>query len=97
MSVPCCAELVHLIRSFTNVFTDTPSRTHLVNQDIDVGDAPPIRQRFTVCRLRNINILNSEIQHMLVNDFAEPLFSSWASPCLLVHKQDGTFRFFTDY
>lgn len=34
---------------------------------------------------------------MLDNDIAEPSFSSWAPPCLWVHKQNETFWFCTDY
>ncbi len=36
--------------------------------------------------------LESEVQYMLENDIAAPSCSSWASPCLLVRKLDGTFR-----
>lgn len=41
--------------------------------------------------------LENEIDYMLKNDIAEPSFSSWASPSLLVNKSDGSFRFCTDY
>ena len=34
---------------------------------------------------------------MLESKIAEPSFSSWASPCILVSKPDGTNRFCTDY
>ncbi len=37
------------------------------------------------------------MNYMLKHDIAEPSFSSWASPCLLVPKSDGTMRFCTDF
>lgn len=41
-----CAELISLIRSYPALFSDVPSRTHLVEHDVEVGDAAPIKQRF---------------------------------------------------
>lgn len=41
--------------------------------------------------------LDEEIEYMLTNNIAEPSFSSWASPSLLVTKPDKSFRFCTDY
>lgn len=40
------AELSALVNGYTSLFGDTPSRTHLMNHDIDVGEPQPIRQRF---------------------------------------------------
>ncbi len=37
------------------------------------------------------------MNYMLKHDIAEPSCSSWASPCLLVPKSDGTMRFCTDF
>ena len=34
---------------------------------------------------------------MLENDIIEPSYSPWSSPCILVTKADGTWRFVTDY
>ena len=34
---------------------------------------------------------------MVDHDIAEPSFSPWSSPCLLVPKPDGTSRFCTDF
>lgn len=39
-------ELLSLIRSYPVLFSDTPSQTHLIEHDIDIGDAKPIKQRF---------------------------------------------------
>ena len=55
------AELTELIRSFPTLFGDTPSRTHLIEHDIDVGACTPIKQRFyrskTLVRKRIIRIV----------------------------------------
>lgn len=40
------AELINLINEFPMLFSDTPTQTHLLQRDIDVGDVSPVRQRF---------------------------------------------------
>lgn len=65
--------------------------------DIDVVAVVPIKQCFYRVSLEKLRHLESGIKYMLVNDFAVPSFSSWASPCLLVSKPDGSLRFCTDY
>lgn len=85
-------ELTSLILSFPALFSDTPSQTHLVVHDIDVGDAEPIRQRFyRVSQDKRVQ-LESEVKYMLEHNIAQPSSSSWASPCVLVGKPDHTFR-----
>ncbi|KAI2647211.1 Retrovirus-related Pol polyprotein [Labeo rohita] len=39
-------ELTKVMHEFSALFGDTPSRTHLIEHDVEVGDASPIRQRF---------------------------------------------------
>lgn len=41
--------------------------------------------------------LEAEVEYLLKNGLAEPSYSSWASPCILVRKANGSFRFCTDY
>lgn len=81
-------ELCSLIRSYPpTLFSDVPTWTHLVEHDIDVGDAVPIRQRFYRTSPGKRKQLEVEVKYMLQNGIAEPSHSSWASPCLLVAKQ----------
>lgn len=40
---------------------------------------------------------HSEIAYMLEHDFIEHSNSSWSSPCILVPKPDGSYRFCTDF
>ena len=41
--------------------------------------------------------LDKEVQYMLKNDIIEESQSNWSSPCILVPKHDGGFRFCTDF
>ena len=42
-------------------------------------------------------LLDKEVQYMLKNDIIEESQSNWSSPCILVPKHDGGFRFCTDF
>ncbi len=97
LSAERSAELSALIHSYPCLFGDTPRQTHLIEHDIDVGNAQPIRQRFYRVSEEKRKIMDTEIQYMLENGIAEPSSSSWASPCLLVEKSDKSSRFCTDY
>ena len=90
-------ELAELIRSYPTIFGDAPTQTHLIEHDIDVGDALPIRQRFYRVSYDKRQMLDKEVDYMLKHGIAKNSASSWASPCLLVGKPDGTQRFCTDY
>lgn len=90
-------QLSELIKSHPSLFGDTPTRTSLIEHDIDVGDAKPIRQRFFRVSVDKQNIIDKEVQYMLDNNLAVPSFSSWASPCLIVQKSDKSPRMCTDF
>lgn len=44
-----CTELTDLVGQYLELFKDTPSRTHLIEHDLDVGESDPIKQRFYRC------------------------------------------------
>ncbi len=90
-------DLTQLLWEFPGLFSHIPTCTHLIQHDVDVGDAQPIRQRFYRAPVSKREALESEIQYMLENGIAVPSCSSWASPCLLVRKADSTYIFCTDY
>ena len=88
-------ELFGLILSFPVLLSDIP--TNLIEHNIDVGNVDPIPPRFYRVSPEKQTCLDAEIRYTLDSDIAEPSFSSWASPCILVSKPDGTNRFCTDY
>ena len=79
------SNLIKLISEYGSLFPDTLTCTNLIEYDIDVGDAAPIRQRYYSVSLDKRRQLEKEGDHMLKNEIAEPSFSSWASPSLLVN------------
>lgn len=91
------SELKALILEFPCLFSDTPSCTTVIEHDIEVGDAKPIRQRFYRTGADKRKSLDDSVQYLLENGLAIQSYSSWASPCLLVKKPDHTYRFCTDY
>ena len=90
-------QLSHLIHEHEHLFTDVPRRTSVVLHDVDVGDSPPVKQHPYRANPTKLKLLRKEIEYMLANDIIEPSAGEWSSPCVLVPKKDGTFRFCTDY
>ena len=90
-------DLIHLIEQFPDLFRDVPLQTHTTTHDVDVGDASPIKQHPYRLSPIKANIMKKEIQSMLDNNIIKTSMSDWSSPCLLVPKKDGSYRFCTDY
>ena len=90
-------ELAEVITQYREVFPDVPSKTKLIEHDVDVGDSAPIKQHpYRVSPMKK-ELLDKEVQYMLKNDIIEESQSDWSSPCILVPKHDGGFRFCTDF
>ena len=90
-------ELAEVITQYREVFPDVPSKTNLIEHDVDVGDSAPIKQHpYRVSPMKK-ELLDKEVQYMLENDIIEESQSNWSSPCILVPKHDGRFRFCTDF
>ncbi|XP_048044029.1 uncharacterized protein LOC125266937 isoform X1 [Megalobrama amblycephala] len=90
-------DIIKLVSSFPSLFSDVPTRTHVIEHDIDVGMAQPVKQHpYRVNPLKR-KLLQKEVDYLLAHNLAEPSFSSWSSPCILVSKSDHSYRFCTDY
>ena len=90
-------ELAEVITQYREVFPDVPSKTNLIEHDVDVGDSAPIKQHpYRVSPMKK-ELLDKEVKYMLKNDIIEESQSNWSSPCILVPKDDGGFRFCTDF
>lgn len=74
-------QVADLIKHFPCLFGDTPTCTHLIEHDINVG--------FIMFIQRSASILMSKFKYMLDNGIAEP--------CLLVPKADNTPKFCSEF
>ncbi|KAK7926200.1 hypothetical protein WMY93_008510 [Mugilogobius chulae] len=90
-------DIVALLQSYPSLLGDTPSRTSVLEHDIDVCSAAPIKQHAYRCPLPKREAMKKEVQYLLENGLAKPSHSPWSSPCLLAPKSDGTPRFCTDF
>ena len=86
-----------LLQEFADVFPDVPRQTTLVSHDVEVGDSRPIKQHPYRVNPVKLEVMKKEIDYMLSNGIIEPSHSEWSSPCLLVDKGDGGYRFCTDF
>ena len=90
-------EMMQMIFQFVTLFPDTPSRTDKVFHDVDVGSATPIKQHPYRVNPLKLKVIREEVAYMIKNDLIEASSSEWSSPCVLVPKPDGTYRFCTDF
>ena len=91
------SDLVQLFSEYSCLFSDVPTRTTVLEHDIDVGEARPIKQHPYRVNSEKRKLMEKEVMYLLENNLAYPSSSAWSSPCLLVPKPDSTVRFCTDY
>ncbi len=90
-------DIIQLRSQHLALFSDVPTCTNVLEHDIDVGQATPIKQHPYRVNLVKCQLLHTEVQYTLDQGIAEPSSSPWSSPCLLVEKHDGSLRFCTDF
>ena len=93
-------QLLQLLLEFSDIFAASSSdlgHTKLVKHHIDTGNAHPIHQQARRVPLSKREETQQLLNSMLQNDIIQPSSSPWASPVVLVQKQDGSQRFCVDY
>ncbi len=90
-------DLIQLISEFKCLFKDVPTLINVLPHDIDVKDARPIKQHAYRVNPVKRSVMRQEVDYLLENGLAKSSCSPWSSPCILVPKPDGSFRFCTDF
>ena len=85
-----------LLKEFSDVFSNVPSRTDIAVHSVDTGQASPIRSGSYRIPQGLLNAVNKELDQMLEMGIVRPSTSPWASPVVIVLKPDGNIRFCVD-
>ena len=82
---------------FADVFKDSPGSTDIVEHDIRIKEASPIKQPpyRILCAYREE--VKQELKEILNAGIIEESNSEWASPIVLVRKKDKSLRLCVDY
>lgn len=92
--------LASVINEYTDIFVGPDGKlghTDLVQHEINVGDARPIKLPLRRLPITQRAVAEKEIDKMLQQGIIEPSNSSWGANIVLVSKSDGTTRFCVDY
>ena len=72
-------DLISLIRRYPELLKNTPGRTDILEHDVDVQGASPIKQSPYRLNPEKGSIVRNEIKYMLDNDLIVPSKSPWSS------------------
>ena len=93
-------KLMSLLYDYANLFSQglqDLGQTDLVQHNVNVGDAQPLRQSPRRLPLVKRKEAEKAIVEMEQQGLIEPSDSPWSSPVVLVKKKDGSLRFCVDY
>lgn len=91
-------EISIMLSKYPDVLADAPGHCNLICHDVELmPGTTPIRQAPYRVPQTKKDLIKKEVDYLLENGLAVPSNSPWASPCLLVPKEDGSLRLCTDY
>jgi hypothetical protein len=91
------AEVIDLLNQFEATFTDLPGRTNLIECDMKLNTATPIRVKPYPVPFAMRSTLSDEIKNMMAMGVIEPSDSPFCSPLVMVKKPDGSNRSCIDF
>ena len=90
-------DLRTLMHEYKDLFRDVPGRTNILQHDVDVGEAKPIKQSPYRFNPQKTDLVQQEVDYMLKHGLIQQSNSPWSSPVVLVKKENGQSRLCFDY
>ena len=75
-----------LLNDYSDIFSDVPSKTHVIEHTIKLKDNTPIRKKPYPLSFSSESIIKEEVSSMLSMDVIERSDSPFSSPIVLVKK-----------
>ncbi len=85
-------ELQQVLEEFSDMFSDEPGNTKVVEVSINTGEEQPFRLAPYTVHLGIRDKVKAEIEALLKSGIIERSDNPWASPLMLVRKKDGGIR-----
>ncbi|XP_033728194.1 uncharacterized protein LOC117317492 [Pecten maximus] len=86
-----------ILSNYSDVLTDVPGKTTLVEHEIRLTTDDPVRVKGRVLPFHMKETIRREMDQMLTMGVIEPSESPYAAPVVIVKKKDGSNRFCIDY
>jgi hypothetical protein len=86
-----------LFQSFSDVYTEQPGHTHLIQHDIRLTTDTPVRVSPRHIPFAMVDTVNEEANKMFDMGVTEMSDSPYSSPIISIAKKDNTFRFCVDF
>ena len=90
-------QIADLMQECSDIFSNKPGATNLVEHEIILNSDTPIRVRQYPIPHARVEAFENEVKKMIEQDIIEPSQSPFRSPMLLVKKSDGSFRPVIDF
>ena len=91
-------DVTFLLHEFPSVFSDVPSRTDIIQHDVELTSHTPLKQAPHRVNPEKREIIRREVEYMSEHGIVEPSCSSYSASCVLVKKDGGkSFRLCQDY
>ncbi|XP_064087495.1 uncharacterized protein LOC135202170 [Macrobrachium nipponense] len=90
-------DLECLLKSFTGVMSDTPSRTKTISHNVKLQSDEPIRAKNYPIPLSLLDEFNKEVDRMIDIDIIQPSTSDYCSPVVIVRKPNGSISLCVDF
>jgi transposase InsO family protein len=97
LTLPQQGDLKQVVGKYPDLFGGQLGKFKGVTHDINVGEHPPIKMHFYRASPERLGIMRKEVDAMLKLGVIRPSKSAWASPLILVKKQNGDWRPCVDY
>ena len=90
-------QMKNLLEEFSDILTDLPGKTDLIEQTIKLTTSDPVRSKPFPVPVAVRQVIKQEVDTLLRMGVIEESSSAYASPVVLVRKKDGTNRFCIDF